>query len=449
MGQKAGKPSLTGEDLVKEIAYHNNITLTSSNNTSSAASTTSSSKSKSNHYSAISNDSGCYCNTDRYSSPSGSSLLYLYDLTSSSTISNSKTETTKQPHSTAFENLKNSKTRRNSNNSHRTVLRNNIQLLNQRNSLCDSIILSCSSSSSNSCLNSMDEVKAVTTMKNVSAEVIGEKSHSNNNEINSDKRAQLLCYQLNKILNISTILASEEIAIASQQNHTSKKQPTKSMKLKTLSGNKAAATTRMRSTSRNKTMNRSFTFSANAKDLEKMNACTKNVLENFLNSSNENLPSTTTTTSKESATETVLVTEDESFKRKKLSSLILKNGRRFLSTLNSKRGGHQHETPVIGNKLYSVANGQPLTSGRQEENLINRIAAKLLSEAVDLTRSPYSDEYGFCKIPIALIKRYACELEQDIELVAKCFEAERLSQLEKQGKLGVNLNLVVVVLVVV
>jgi hypothetical protein len=36
-----------------------------------------------------------------------------------------------------------------------------------------------------------------------------------------------------------------------------------------------------------------------------------------------------------------------------------------------------------------------------------------------------------------LIKRYSSELDQEVELVAKCLETERLSQLEKQGKLGI------------
>lgn len=48
-------------------------------------------------------------------------------------------------------------------------------------------------------------------------------------------------------------------------------------------------------------------------------------------------------------------------------------------------------------------------------------------------------KFGFCKIPFALVKRYASELNQDIESVSKCMESERLSQLEKLGKLGVSL----------
>ena len=45
---------------------------------------------------------------------------------------------------------------------------------------------------------------------------------------------------------------------------------------------------------------------------------------------------------------------------------------------------------------------------------------------------------GFCKIPKALVKRYSYELREDIEIVSKCMEIERLNQLEKLGKLGVN-----------
>ena len=45
---------------------------------------------------------------------------------------------------------------------------------------------------------------------------------------------------------------------------------------------------------------------------------------------------------------------------------------------------------------------------------------------------------GFCKIPKALVKRYASELKQNIEIVARCMENERLCQLTKYGKLGVK-----------
>ncbi len=36
-----------------------------------------------------------------------------------------------------------------------------------------------------------------------------------------------------------------------------------------------------------------------------------------------------------------------------------------------------------------------------------------------------------------MIKRYSSELDQEIEMVAKCLEAERMCQLEKQGKMGI------------
>ena len=45
---------------------------------------------------------------------------------------------------------------------------------------------------------------------------------------------------------------------------------------------------------------------------------------------------------------------------------------------------------------------------------------------------------GFCKIPRALVKRYACELRRSIDAVGQCIENERLDQLKKLGKLGVS-----------
>ena len=51
-------------------------------------------------------------------------------------------------------------------------------------------------------------------------------------------------------------------------------------------------------------------------------------------------------------------------------------------------------------------------------------------------------KFGFCKIPLAIVKRYSSELKQDIETISKCLETERLGQLEKQGKLGVSCKII-------
>lgn len=40
-------------------------------------------------------------------------------------------------------------------------------------------------------------------------------------------------------------------------------------------------------------------------------------------------------------------------------------------------------------------------------------------------------------VPRALVKRYASELKESIETIAKCMENERINQLEKSGKIAV------------
>ena len=48
---------------------------------------------------------------------------------------------------------------------------------------------------------------------------------------------------------------------------------------------------------------------------------------------------------------------------------------------------------------------------------------------------------GFCKIPKALVKRYAWELKQNIDVIGKCLEKERLNQSKKCGNQAVSLKI--------
>lgn len=376
MGQKGAK--LIVSDQNGHVTTSNGLlqikssasTLHANLKNSSAASTTSSSndssKSKSiNHYSAISNDSGCY--TDRYSSPSGSSLLYLYDLASD--VSSKQAPLRK------------------STPNNQSTLTNNKKKYNKGNnndsSLCDdSIILSCSSSASSS----------------ASSESFLDQSNS---DLDTNRRAQMLCDQLDKILKISTILVNgeEETSPVSSTNN----------KVKTLNA-RSNESVKLKS-NRNQTITRSFTFSTN-NNLR---------VKKFMNKSNENLADYIIDDKKE------MTGAVKSVKNNRKLSVIFRNGRRLLSTLNTnKRSSTNHR---------SLA---PSSIDNKEEEVTNLIAAKLMSENIDLARWPYSDEFGFCKIPVALIKRYSHELDQSVELVARCIESERLNQLEKQGKLGVS-----------
>jgi hypothetical protein len=431
MGQKLGKQadeaaakttssSNSSDIIIKEITVNHNLILpkaSCSSSGSSAASTTSS-KSKSNHYSAISNDSGCY--TDRYSSQSGSSLLYLYDLSSKEEVAaklQSKASYRSANPSTSLNTTCTQKSKTLTSKCSARIAAANIRTLKNlqtmhRNSLCDSIILSCSSSSSNSCINTcgVDSKPAVSTrigMHNEDdllndSDLDSANFMNKNSEFNS-KRAQILCDQLNKILNISAILVNEETS-NNNNNSTVNKRDTsidttklasksvrqsKQMKLKTMNGTvKSPHTSKLESSSKNKTISRSYTFSNNVKDMEKRNNCTANVLKNFLdNGSSENIPNGGEAAVNKTITSAQKSSDPVNKSSSKFSNMLLKNGRRILSTLNSSsRKG------VYGKSQAGLANGENKSALKKEETLINLIAAKLMSENIDLTKQPYTDE---------------------------------------------------------
>ncbi|RNA17080.1 SAM and SH3 domain-containing, partial [Brachionus plicatilis] len=251
----------------------------------------SSCKSKSNHDSHLSNDSGCYSNTDRYSSPSDSSVLAEFKS--------------------------------------RTLTRKGQKW---RNSVCDSVILSCSSSDSSINVEPSDD--------------------------SSNKKAQLLCDQLNQILSLSTSNHKPEAQVDSQQ---SVRQPS---------------------------VSRAHTFNAN--DKSQRFVCKQD--------------------------------QEDGAKKSKISNLV-KSSRRFFALSAQK-----------SNDCCLVESRPNL---KLNKKLCDLIAARLATEMIDLASVPYTDEMGFCKVPMALVKRYAAELNHGIQLVAKCIETERLAQIEKSGKLGI------------
>lgn len=286
MGQKQFRSS---NDLFNDLINDNKSSIKKKTASVSSNSSTSS-KTKSNHESHLSNDSGCYANIDRYSSPSDSSVLAEF-----------KTRTLNQ--------FKNDKT---------------------RNSLCDSVILSCSSSDSS-----------------INIEVSGE----------SNKKAQLLCDQLNQILNLSSNYKSNVVE----------------------------------SDQMTKQVNRSHTINSNEKTQ-------RNLIKNL-----------------------------EDNKKSKISNLV-KSSRKFFAWSPITTGQKTNDPAVF-----------PKQNLKLNKKICDLIAAKLASESIELASVPFTDEMGFCKVPTALIKRYASDLCQDIEIISKCIENERLTQIEKSGKLGVNI----------
>lgn len=507
MGQKSSKSS----DIIKEFEPNVLITASTTSSSSSSASTTSS-KSKSNHDSAISNDSGCYSadNTEKYlgeSSPSGSSVLCLFDLTNNSNLDTTNSQITLNTNSTSEQieaklNKNKAKKSKNQINKSKTLTKqeiltkskkshekkeNNLYLndLNldqaiRRSSVCDSTIYSCSLSSlSNSCLNEED-VSLDLKSKSIKPNEYFERE----TEEDCNKKAQLLCDQLNQILNISTCLASESVSASLMQNEAARQinlnqESNKKSKLiessnvdylnkssqpktinfsntinlknhmsKFINGsirqtNNSTKTNNNNNMLKSKLINRSHTFHSNhfKYSNENINAeCNRNVIKNFLIDSNKN------NDEPNEANNSNNNNKKSKNNGKKISNYLFKNGRKLFAWNKNAKAQNKYEHTLSNsnskqfNQLINTTSSN-LSSLKTEEQVINLIAAKLLSENIELAKQPYSDQFGFCKIPISLVKRYSCELKQDIQLVSKCLETERLNQLEKSGKLGVCISL--------
>jgi hypothetical protein len=352
-----------------------------SSSSSSAASTTSAKSSKSsNHYSAISNDSGCYTNTDRYSTPSSSSLLFIYDLASSNNNTNNNKNITLRTN--------NSKLRSKSQNQKRCSTLKNRDFVNNRNSLCDSIILSCSSSSSNSYLGNTKNSSNFVDYKTQDL------TNKNENDEEEEDQAQILCDQLNTILNISNKL-SEKAGQIDQMDSIRVRSSTNrfATRLKTLRlyNNNNKNTCKMMKTNltpRSK-LSRSFTFSSNIKEMEKYQNCNHKVLNNLLKNGQQTIES-----NKKS--------EDEKESKNILSNLFLKNSRKLFSTLNQNNQSKNNSKMALSNLKIIKDNKNPLLCTLKSENdaLIDLIAAKLEIESIDLTELPYTDEVSLKNKPM-------------------------------------------------
>jgi hypothetical protein len=133
---------ITKSDNLISDAYFLRSTVANSSSSNSAASSSSNSssttspksKSKSNHESAISNDSGCYSATEnlleRFSSQSGSSVLCIYDLVNTYPKELSKSSSSspifESDASIKSENFKNIKKLSNNNNNNKNNINSNI-----------------------------------------------------------------------------------------------------------------------------------------------------------------------------------------------------------------------------------------------------------------------------------------------------------------------------------
>ena len=161
------------------------------------------------------------------------------------------------------------------------------------------------------------------------------------------RKAHLLCDQLNQILNISTITMQRSESTANMNQR------------------KPEPGTIAKSKSRTQIMSRSHTFHSN-KCGEKTNEDVEYSNEFLLDSE----PSQNTES-----------------KQNILANYVLRNGKRLLAWNRKQSQDHQtceQETTVVKSGL--------LVSRSRDDQMTNLIAAKLLSESIELNKLPYSDE---------------------------------------------------------
>ncbi|CAC5390853.1 unnamed protein product [Mytilus coruscus] len=112
--------------------------------------------------------------------------------------------------------------------------------------------------------------------------------------------------------------------------------------------------------------------------------------------------------------------------------------RRILSESNSSltplHNVPNYDTPKLHTINGSVT-GSPVAGYRKvKKSLVNLVASKLASEAIDLSQEPYSSQCGACGIPPLFIQRYSDELKTDISSIAIVLDQIRIHQLQTSRK---------------
>lgn len=166
------------------------------------------------------------------------------------------------------------------------------------------------------------------------------------------RKAHLLCDQLNQILNISTITMQRSESTAN---------------MNTSNQRKPEPGTIAKSKSRTQIMSRSHTFHSNK--------CGEKTRNEDVEYSNEFL------------LDSEPCRENTESKQNILASYVLRNGKRLLAWNRKQSQDHQtseQETTVNKSGL--------LVSRSRDDQMTNLIAAKLLSESIELNKLPYTDE---------------------------------------------------------
>lgn len=165
-------------------------------------------------------------------------------------------------------------------------------------------------------------------------------------------------------------------------NHHSKQPTNKKLTTNTKNNSKLLDSSTCAS-SKPLVLNRSHTFHSNNLNLN--NDCSQNVLRNFLldaTTESSNLEKMKQLTSNQQQQQQHLIGG------KLLANYVVKNGKRLFAW-NRK---HQQSANQQANKFDTLSASR---NAKSEEMLTNLIAAKLLSESIELAKIPYTDEACF------------------------------------------------------
>jgi hypothetical protein len=172
-------------------------------------------------------------------------------------------------------------------------------------------------------------------------------------------------------------------SITTTNNHPTKQPTNKKLTTNTKNNSKLLDSSTCAS-SKPLVLNRSHTFHSNNLNLNNNIDCSQNVLRNFL----LDAATTETTSNLEKMKQ---LTSNQQHKQqnliggKLLANYVVKNGKRLFAW-NRK---HQQSANQQANKFETLSASR---NAKSEEMLTNLIAAKLLSESIELAKIPYTDE---------------------------------------------------------
>ena len=330
-------------------------------------------RTKLNHHdSALSNDSGCYSNTDsvdRYSSPSNSSVICLFDHQQSQmqqqTLVNKCTNTRIENQSSDEVEIINDKNHKN----------NNVKTFSSpffkhklfktgenKQKQSSSLLTKTSTGNNNDLTRSVSSLDLFNNNKTNS-------SHSSTSNLKI--KVDTLYKQINQILHFKSNLTNNEIN--NDEDKTGKESNSKNKKIKQVkTSNNQKNSTIMNKLASLRYPNKTYLSRSNTFNSSYVTQSVDDVHKNANNDENNKISN-------------------------KFGKNLIKNGRKLL---NWKKNSSQEEQQQKDDALMKICNNKinkknlvlNNSSDNKNTEILNLLAAKLLSESIDLTKYPYTDD---------------------------------------------------------